>query len=349
MAKIRKIRPTDIKKIREMVEYVQPGTASSFVSEGHFTFFPLDMLHEFLPPHLRFLQECYVAVEDKEILGLIGLIPDGKQKIRWKINRLVLNINAYDIGKQLIDYVVNKYGGAGVETFLTIIDENYPEAISLFKNACSFRSCTQILIWEKDNLEFVKPPQVSPLIREVRSSDAQQLQELDEQSLFPQFRTSLIKNVSGFNFGIKNQILNYFKGYKVKRFVLDNPRKNSIEGYILIVSKDNKDFWADITLSLAYQDYYEDLMNYVINFVKAQNKAARLYTYVRKYYQSSKKLNDVVTDLNFKLSHTFQVLAKDYWKATPVSAEGKKSPIIIFPDITSPARNILQLESQGDK
>lgn len=339
MTKIRKLKPSDIKKVQEMVEYIHPGISSSFVSEGYFSLFPLDMAHNLLPPNMKFLQECYVAVEEKEILGLIGLIPDGKQKTRWKINRLVLTINAYETGKQLIDYIINKYGGSGVETFITTIDENYPEAISLFKNACSFRSCSQIHIWEKENLEF-NSALVNLGLRNIRFSDAVKLQELDEQNLFPQFRASLAKHVSDFKFGFKNQVLNYFRGYEVKRAVFENPGKNAPEGYFMISTKDNINFFADITLSLAYQDYYENILNSITWYVKSRNENAKLYVYVRKYYQSSKALGEILSKFNFKPYYSSQVLVKDYWKVTPLS-EAKKTSIIIFPDITSPACNII--------
>ncbi|MFH0702094.1 MAG: GNAT family N-acetyltransferase, partial [bacterium] len=279
MTKIHRLKLTDIQKIKEMMEYVKPGVASNIFFEGKFTLFPVDILHDLLPINKKFLQECYVASKDKELLGLIGLIPDGKQKTRWKINRLVLDTNAYEVGKQLIDYVVNKYGGAGVETFITAIDENYAEAIALFKNACGFRSYTKIHIWEKDNPKVEKLSQDLQLLREVKSFDARNLYELDQESLFPQFRTSLTKNISDFKFGLESQLINSFRNLKVKRFVLDNPARNAIEGYIWINSRDNKNFWVDIVLSLAYQDYYEDLLNYVIKYINKQNQNIKLYIY----------------------------------------------------------------------
>ena len=186
-----------------MIEYIGIGTPSNIIDEGVFRLLPFEAFHNLLPMNLKFLQENYVAMEGKKLLGLISLIPDCKQKTRWRINRLVLNANAYEIGKQLIDYVVNKYGGAGVETFLTIIDENHAETIALFKNACGFRSATKIQVWEKDDLDEQKLPINPNLFKELKYSDAKKLQELDQQSLFPQFRISLAKEEADFKFGIK--------------------------------------------------------------------------------------------------------------------------------------------------
>ena len=127
MTKIIPVRQSDIKKIVKMIEYVTQGMSPGMIGDKTFIHFPFNIIHNLFPVNLKFLQECYVAVEKDEPLGLISLTPDGHTKTRWKINRLILGTNAYDTGKQLVDYVVNKYGGAGVETFVTVIDENYAE------------------------------------------------------------------------------------------------------------------------------------------------------------------------------------------------------------------------------
>lgn len=342
MAIIRQLWPTDIKKVKELIEVIAPGSASELTNDGKFTFFPLELFHRLLPLKLKFLQESYVAVEKGEVLGLISIITDDKERSRFKINRLILNTNAYDAGKQLINYVVNKYGAAGVETFIATIDENHAEAIGLFKNACGFRSCSKIHIWENNQPEA--PAEISANInfRNVKLNDAKELLELDRQSLHPQYRTSLEKNISDFKFGLRNRIINAFRGLKVHRLALEDKKTGQIEGYILLVTPDNNVFWSDITLSLAFQEYYPDVINYIVNFVKYRNCNAKLYIYDRKYYQANAKLGELLESMHFKIFQTYQVLAKDYWKATPVEAE-KKSPIAVFPDITSPACNIIKL------
>lgn len=343
MTKIRPLKPSDMKEVRVMIEYIKPGISSIRLSEEYFIMFPLDLVHSFLPLNMKFLQESYVAIENKEILGLISIIPDNKDKTRWKINRLILNNNSYDVGKKLVDYVVNKYGGAGVETFITNIDSNYPEAISLFKNSCSFRNCSQIQILAKNvsEIEYL-PSNDYKFLRKIKYSDARYLSELDHQALYPHFRPSLIKSAADFKFGLKNRILNKLRGYKVKRLVLESPAKKSIEAYILIMSMDGINYRVDIILSLAYQEHYTDLLSDVSRYVKSQNENAKLFIYLRKYYQSSKKFAEVLKTLGFKENYLYQVLVKDYWKLTPVESD-KKVPIVIFPDITSPACNILNL------
>jgi len=344
MAKIRQLKHHDIKKIQAMIQYVVPGVASNLISEDKFIIFPLNLIHSLLPVNMKFFQETFVAVEDKEVLGLISLTPDTKQKTRWRINKLILNFNAYDVGKQLIDFVVNKYGGAGVETFITILDETSAEAIALFKNNCGFRSCTNIHVYEIDKLRADKEIFLnSNLLREMKSSDAKNLQEFDQQSIFPQYRISLMNNQSDFKVGLRSIFANNLTGYQTKKFVFENPSKHDIEGYINITTKEGRHFWADIVLSLAFQEYYPDILNYIVSYISCQSNDAKLSVYVRKYYQSNDKLSEALLTNNFNITQRYQVLVKDYWKATKAPAE-LKTPIVIFPEIRSPACNVVDLQ-----
>lgn len=336
MARIIPLRHSDIEKVRKMIEYVSPEISSERLNEETFVHFLLNILHGLLPLDLKFLQESYVAVEGKELLGLISLVPDGNQKNRWKINRLILNPKAYDAGKQLIDYVVNKYGGAGVETFLTMISENYTEAITLFKTACSFRNCSKINIWECENLKNIKISKNQFNLRKVKFSDAKSLYELDSESLYPQFKTALIKTEKDFKFGLKNKLINKLKDYKFQGFVLDNPQKNSIESFLSIMTEDSINFWIDITLSLAYQEYYEDILNFALNHVYLINNDGKVYISVRDFQQTNKKMTDFLFQHNFKQCGNFVILIKDYWRVAEYTTE-KKVSIMIFPDMTSPA------------
>jgi len=337
MAKIRKLTLLDIKKLQKLVDLVDNEMPSNVLTEHNFTPFPLDVLHDLLPVDRKFLQESYVAVEDNEILGLIGIIADGHEKSRWKINRLILNTNAYDVGKQLVDYVVNKYGGAGIETFLTVIDDRHEEAISLFKNACMFRSCAQIQVWSIDNLsDLVDNQEITDFVPQ-KPYHSQKLYELYQQALFPQFRPSLTKSPKDFEISLVMKLQMSLKKESIDRFVLNNPDKKSIEGYFTIYTADNKDFWFDVVLSLGYTEYYETILKFVVKFVTDKNPSAKLNVYARKYFQNSSKLVDLLEKNNFKWSRSYQVLVKDYWKPAKLKADEKKSPIIIFPDITSPA------------
>jgi len=336
MTKIIPIRFSDMDKIRKMIEYVSPKISSDKLNEEAFMYFPFNGLHEILPLGLKFLQECYVAVEGNELLGMISLAPDGNQKTRWKINRLILNPDAYDIGKQLVDYVVNKYGGTGVETFLTTINENYAEALALFHTACSFRTCSKINIWEITNFsdKLYEAKDVSLKIPE--NSDAKKLYELDCEAIYPKFKTTLMKTEKDFLYNTPNRLINRLKGHHVEYFWLENIARNSAEGMLSISTKDKNNYWIDITISFAYQEYYKDILNFAVKKIFSVNSHAKIYTGVRNFHQANKKMTEVLTENNFVQTTNFEILVKDYWRPAEYASD-KKSPIMIFPDMTSPA------------
>ena len=336
MTKIIPLRYSDIENVRKMIEYVSPGILTGKCNDEAVMHSPFNFISRMLPLNLKFSQESYVALEGREVLGLISLIPDGNQKKRWRINRLILMPNAYDAGKYLIDYVVNKFGGAGVEIFLTSINENYTEALTLFKTSCSFRSWSKINIWEYGNLKNLELSDNHIKLRKAETYDAGKLLELDTEALYPQFKTAFAKKEKDFRFGIKNKISNRLKNYKIMRFVLENGQKDSIESLLTILTEDNETFWIDITLSLACQEYYNEILYFALNKISSINSGAKLYISVRDFQQTGKKMTEVLSSHNFKQVKSFEILIKDYWKPIE-STEENGVPIILFSDRTSPA------------
>lgn len=327
MAKIRKSNLFDTKSTKQLFEYID-FDFSQTNSATRLNFFPLNFINELLPLDIKFLQDNYVVIDEGKILGKIGLLPDNNENKRWKINTLQLEHSSVDISKQLIDYVINKYGAIGVETFITSINHNQPETISLFKNHCGFRNCSNVEIWKKSNLCFSALEKALP-IRQVSASDIEKLLEFDTQSIFPQFRISMIKTKSDFK-TTKNQT----------SFVLCNNKE--IEGFISLKTINNIDFYADINVSLPYQEYFNDIITHLSNIVCEKSTNRTLYIKVKKHYQTSAKLNEKLEQYGFEKEKSMQVLVKDYW--TPIEAVNaiKKSSIGIFSDSRSPACNFAQ-------
>ena len=145
---------------------------------------------------------------------------------------------------------------------------------------------------------------------------------------------------------MKNKIIANLKDCKTNKYVLDNPANNLIEALLSISTVDNSNFWVDITLSLAYKEYYEDILNFAVKKIKCQNDNAKIYTGIKDYHQTGKFMTEALSNHSFKLCGTFQVLAKDYWKPIEFYRE-KTVPSIIFPDMTSPACNITRFISES--
>ncbi|MEI7473883.1 MAG: hypothetical protein WCK67_03815 [bacterium] len=337
MLKIRRFIPSDIKKLAQKIEFIEPANVYSIISDRKFTFFPLSLFNDSMPLNMRFLEQNYVAVNKGELLGLIGLMPDNKHNTRWRINRLILDQNNLDIGKQLVNYVVNKYGGAGVQSFITALESMQTETIALFQNGCGFRYLSEIDIWKLKSNDVEKIKLDGYKIREIRSKDAEELLELDTFTLYPQFRVSLKKSKNDYKISLKNSLLDYLRKYNPKKLVFINQERNEAEGFITIYSKDNLNFYVDILLSITAQDYYEHVISYISSVINSTNSEAIIYIYERKYYQSSAKLKTSLINLKFEKDKNFKLLVKDYWKPILTTNENKKSSFIILPDITSPA------------
>ncbi|MGD9581176.1 MAG: hypothetical protein AB7V50_07370, partial [Vampirovibrionia bacterium] len=142
--KIKSIKSVNSFQIKKFLEEVNVAVNDSYddsqsikVNGGVFR-----ILHSILPLNWKFLQEVYVAIEANKVIGLVGLVPDCRSSLRWRINQLLLKPHSYDVGKILLDYVASKYGAEGVEIFLAEVDSLDNEALDLFKNACSYRKCT---------------------------------------------------------------------------------------------------------------------------------------------------------------------------------------------------------------
>ena len=104
----------------------------------------LKLINYFLTPSKKWLPQSFVAKENNKIIGQVTLLPDSFSHVRWQFSNLKINENIDFVVRYLIDYAVNKYGGAGIATFLVYIDDRDVDAMKIFKQECNFRSCSGI-------------------------------------------------------------------------------------------------------------------------------------------------------------------------------------------------------------
>jgi len=119
--------------------------------------FPFYFVHNLLPLNLKFLPESYVIEENKEIIGMVTVSPSAGNPYKLNISRLFLEQDYFNAGKQLIDFVISKYGAKGASTFVAKIDDSYDELLSLFAEGCGFRQCSSEQLWKMDTIRFTKP------------------------------------------------------------------------------------------------------------------------------------------------------------------------------------------------
>ena len=338
---IRPVKYADSRQIKLFLEEVNVAVDSTFNPENIPDFHSglVSKFHSLLPLHWKFLQESYIALENKEVMGIVTLIPDCKSRLRWKINQILLKPNSYYAGKLLIDFIVNKYGAEGVETLLSEVDSTDIDALDLFKNACGFRQCTVNNIYV-NNLEgnLSENMDINGL-RRTSLSDARSLYDLYLECLTPQAKMSLDKSVSDFSFNFIDTLKNRYNGFDSYNWVLDHPDNDSLIVYANIKTRDNKVFSINIITSLPHSDLFYDVLNYLIRFAGLKNSHATVLINVCEAIQSSRKYMELLKQMQLAPVQTNYILVKDYWRPIkerkPVAA-----PIAIFADGgTSPACN----------
>lgn len=119
MTRIRRLSCLDIPKISKMIEYLDNNENIKFTDDLRNEAFT--MLHTMLPLKYKFLPESYVLSDNKEILGLITVVPTMGNPYKINISRLIFGNNYYDAGKQLVEFVIARYGSKGATSFALLL------------------------------------------------------------------------------------------------------------------------------------------------------------------------------------------------------------------------------------
>jgi hypothetical protein len=278
----------------------------------------MEIIHSLLPNETKFWCEKYAAIEDKKILCEVSISPQSRKNARWHINHMAVGECSEDVISRLIKYVMNKYGGDGVETFLTFIDDNMPELKALFKQECSFRECAHLELWRAQQSKITDENFNPDIFQDYHSKYLNQIVELHNNMIFPQFRQAL-------KIG-KDDFKKRFKGAVFKK-ILYNSATSSVEGYFLIFKK-NGNFYLELLMSDAFATYYPEVL-----------KACKLYLddatiLVKKYHTSYKILVEALSQSDFAKQESFAILVKDYWAQVKKTEE---SLLALRVNISSPA------------
>ena len=283
-----------------------------------------------LPPTKKFLRETFNAAENGKIPSQLSLVPDNFSNVRFQISSLKIREGNEFIAKPLIDYVVNKYGGNGVSSFMVYIDENHPQIISLFKNDCGFRSCAKVEFYYTDNLKIEENSFDENNFRNLKDDDIGELLEINTLNISPHFRPALISKLKTF----KRKFLKHTKNDFFKVFIVnDRP-----EGYFRVYTTDGENFIADIITSKFYEQCYGEIISYIKNCLSSYKYFKSLTILLKRYRETSKALEEVLGKSDFKLTNITQILIKDYWQRAGENQFEEKF-LVFFNDLTAqPAR-----------
>lgn len=280
--------------------------------------FFVEIAHSFLPNCQKTITENYSAIEDKKTLCEVSIAPQSRKNARWHINHLSVGECSDEIISRLIKYVMNKYGGDGVETFITFANENTPELKELFKRGCSFRECAHLELWQGSTAKIIDENFNPDIFKDYNDRYLKQIVELHNEMIFPQFRQALKID--------KEDVKRRFKGAIFKK-ILYNEITASVEGYFLVFRKNNK-LYLEVLLSDAFATYYPEVLKACKEYLEDTT------ILVKKYHTSAKILAENLSQRDFEKKSSYAILVKDYW--APVK-EKQESLLNLRVNISSPA------------
>lgn len=327
VAKIKRFNIKYHSKVKKLLSHISGDETTEFNELFHsfLNMLPTDLL----PLRFRCFSESFMAInENKEVKALLTISPTKGNFQKWFLTRLFLGENSYDEGKQLIDYVVSKYGAWGADTFCVLIDENDENSAALFSKMCGFRLCSREVLWQ-----LKEPINLDSSIRKndfilFKNSDAKEVADLYNDAVYPHFRYSLECDKEEFyDFPFKGlcRDLSY-------KFVLKD--NNGIFAYSELLSYDNKNWVIDIILSKQYEDSYFEVLKTLMLMLRNRSRNINIYVKNRNYMTSSKLYENTLSSNGFSKYQIKMLLVKDFFKPVK-TGEAIVNPAIILNELPS--------------
>ena len=307
MTRIRHLRYLDIGKIKKMVSYLNDeGLEITKSLEAEI----LAKVQNLLPLRFNFFPESFVLTDKNKILGLITVAPTSGNPYKINITRLVFAQNMYDVGRQLVEFIIAKFGAKGAVAFSVMINENDDELMNLFINGCGFRQCSVEVLWRFDKSK-IDTNTIKINFRKAQNNDSKQIAALFNGELKSVYKPSLLRKKNEF----KEPFFEGFSKFYKTRYVLEEPSDNRIIAYISITTSDNRNFILDICANDGYSIDYSYIMNFAVNDIRKYKSDFSIFVKQKKYSKNSENLEKFLQAQNASPIQTQHVLIKDYYKS----------------------------------
>ena len=211
----------------------------------------------------------------------------------------------YDIGKSLIEFVVQKFGGKGADTFTVTIDECHEELFNLFINGCGFRQCASETLWK---IEKPTPALSKYKLNNAQNSDAKRISELYNSELESIYKKPMQRAPKEFSD-------RFFKGFEQEyktRYILEESKK--LLGYFSITTSDYINYILDITTNSGYELDYGEIINSMMCEIARKKHAFYPYVKQKKYTKESERLGEHLKSCGYTPVQTQQILVRDFYK-----------------------------------
>ena len=253
---------------------------------------------------------------------MISVLPTIGNHQRINITKLLFKKDYYDIGKQLIEFVIARYGAKGAQTFVASIDESHDELLKLFIDGCGFRKCADEELYRVDNSGFISNDIHG--FRQFRNSDAQAVAMLFNDSLITHFKPSMLKT--------KNEYYSkLFKGLADNiewQYVLEDENLHTLLAYFSIKTYDGHNYVLDITSSTGFTLNYDNVIGFVKQEITKRSKQYSLFVKLKKYVSNSNDLAEYLKNNKFNCVQTQMILVKDFYKL--IKQESPTSEVVLF-------------------
>ena len=320
MTRIRKLFCFDYPKIKKMISYLG--------SEGNDRFAkaimeePAGILNNILPLRYKFKDESYILLEGDEILGIVTIAPTTGNPYKINFTRLVFKQDFYNVGKQLIEFIIAKYGAKGAHSFTVYVDECHDELCTLFIDGCGFRQCSYENLWKLDNFQPVNQERAN--FRPCQNSDAKAIAKLYNSELNNLYKPSMERIpqeyteplFAGFNSCYKN------------RYVWEDGER--IIAYLSITTIDNLNFIIDISTNNGYEFDYDAIINFALGEISRRKTKFTAFLKHRQYAKTADRLEEYLHTRNLNCIQTQCVLVKEFYR--PVKEAESVLKVFLFDD-----------------
>lgn len=303
-----------------MTEYLDNDDSNRFTKELRNE--AVRFLHSHFPLKYKFLPESFILLERNEILGLITIVPTMGNPYKITITRLIFQNNLYDVGKQLVEFVIARYGAIGATSFSVVIDQSHEELFQLFLNECGFRHCSCENLWKIENFNY---KDYNPAhFRACQNSDAKKVSDLYNAELTSLYKPALIRIKTEFKEPFFEGITNFYKN----RYVLEEAAHKRIIAYLSITTSDNLNFILDLTTSDGYELSYDDILAFAIKEISQKKSNFYVFIKQKKYTITSEKFEEYLHYKGFNCIQTQNVLVKDFYK--PIKQKENVLQVFLF-------------------
>ncbi len=320
MTRIRKLNCFDYPKLKKMISYLGSPEGEFFtkalINE------PFGIISSILPLKFKFLHESYILLDGKEILGLITIEPSIGNPYKINITRLVFQNNLYDAGKQLIDFVTSKYSAKGATSFIVSVDECHDELLKLFTDGCGFRQCASETLWKIENFE--KNKDIPCGFRPFNNGDAKSVCKLYNSEIQTIYKASLERIKQEF----EDPVLGGYRQFYKNRYVLEEPLRNTIIGYISITTSDNNNFIIDFVTNDGFEIAYDDILKYAISEIDRRRSVFYPFVKQKNYTKTAEKLGEYLRAKNYTPIQNQVILVKHFYR--PVKTAENAIQVFLF-------------------